>query len=217
MAAAVRTVEDEHGAVGVLVNNAGYGLYGPVEEAPPEEVRRQFETNVFGLGRMCSLVLPAMRAAGRGRILNVSSMGGRITFPGGGWYHASKYAVEALSDVLRVEVAGFGVGVVLIEPGIIRTEFASVAAEGTAAATATGPYAAQRRGVEAAMRRSYGAPGTAGPDAVAKIVQRAIEADRPRARYVVTPMAVALVQTRRFGGDRLWDALVRRAFRLSSS
>lgn len=217
MTAAVRAVEAEHGAVGVLVNNAGYGLYGPVEEAGPDAVRRQFETNVFGLGRMCQLVLPAMRAAGGGRILNVTSMGGRVAFPGGGWYHASKYAVEALSDVLRVEVAGFGVKIVLIEPGVTRTEFVGVAAQGTAAEGATGPYAAQRRIVEATVQRSYSAPGAVGPDAVAKVVQRAIEADRPRARYVVTPMAVALIQLRRFGGDRLWDAAMRRAFRLSSS
>jgi NADP-dependent 3-hydroxy acid dehydrogenase YdfG len=216
MTTAVRLVESEHGAVGVLVNNAGYGLYGPVEEASPEDVRRQFETNVVGLGTMCRLVLPAMRAAGRGRIVNIGSVGGRLAFPGGGWYHASKYAVEALSDVLRVEVAGFGVRVVLVEPGPIRTGFGTVAVQGTAAATASGPYAAQRRSVEAAIRRSYSAPGSVGPDAVARVVQRAIEAPRPRPRYVVTPRAVALIQTRRLGGDHLWDALMRRAFGISS-
>ena len=108
MRTAVAEVEREHGAVGVLVNNAGYGEYGPVEEVPLEAVRRQFETNVFGLGRMCQLVLPGMRAAGRGRIVNIGSMGGRITFPTGGWYHASKYAVEALTDALRVELSTTG-------------------------------------------------------------------------------------------------------------
>lgn len=117
MTSAVRLVEKEHGQVGTLINNAGYGAYGPVEEVSLDEARREFETNVFGLGRMCQLVLPAMRTAGSGRIINISSMGGRVTFPAGGWYHASKYAVEALSDALRVEVASFGVQVVLVEPG----------------------------------------------------------------------------------------------------
>ena len=115
-------------AVGVLINNAGYGLYGPVEQLPMAEIRRQFETNFFGLVRLTQLVLPGMRRRGRGRILNVSSMGGRITLPGGAFYHASKYAVEALSDALRMEVAQFGIDVVLIEPGPVKTPWNDVAA-----------------------------------------------------------------------------------------
>src|SRR5688572_4408696 len=123
MRTAVDEVEAAHGAVGTLVNNAGYGEYGAVEEVSLDKVRAMFETNVFGLARMCQLVLPGMRAAGRGRILNVSSMGGRMTFPLGGYYHASKYAVEALSDALRVEVRPFGVDVVVLEPGVTRSSF----------------------------------------------------------------------------------------------
>src|SRR5262245_150429 len=127
MRAAVEAVEKNEGAVGALVNNAGYGSEGPVEEVPMEEVRRQFETNVFGLARMCQLVLPGMRRQGHGRIVNLSSMGGRMTLPGGGFYHATKYAVEAISDALRFEVRGFGVDVVVIEPGAIKTEFGHTA------------------------------------------------------------------------------------------
>src|SRR3954454_12257234 len=127
MAAAVRTVQDEQGAVGALVNNAGYSQSGAVETVPLEDVRRQFETNVFGLARMCQLALPGMRAQGWGRVVNLSSMGGKLTFPGGGYYHATKHAVEALSDALRFEVAGFGVKVVVVEPGTIRTGFADAA------------------------------------------------------------------------------------------
>src|SRR5947207_4434609 len=127
MVAAVAAVDKEHGAVDALVNNAGYGEYGPVEEVPLDAARKEFETNVFGLARMAQLVLPGMRRQRRGRIVNVGSMGGRFTFPGGGWYHASKYAVEALSDALRFEVRPFGVAVVLIEPGTIRTRFAETA------------------------------------------------------------------------------------------
>jgi NAD(P)-dependent dehydrogenase (short-subunit alcohol dehydrogenase family) len=124
MRAAVAAVEQAEGAVGVLVNNAGYSQSGPIEQIPPEAVRRQFETNVFGAIRLAQLALPGMRRRRWGKIVNIGSMGGRLTFPGGGLYHATKYALEALSDVLRFEVRGFGVDVVLIEPGLITTEFA---------------------------------------------------------------------------------------------
>jgi NAD(P)-dependent dehydrogenase (short-subunit alcohol dehydrogenase family) len=217
MRAAVAAVEAEHGRVGTLVNNAGFGAYGPVEEVGLDEVRRQFETNVFGLGRMCQLVLPAMRARGGGRIVNVSSMGGRLSFPAGGWYHASKYAVEGLSDVLRVEVAGFGVDVVLIEPGLIRTGFESVASSGLEAETTepSGPYARLRQVADEVMRHGYQGRSAAGPDAVARVIVRAVTARRPRTRYVVTPTAKLLVQTRRWGGDHVWDTVVRRMYRIS--
>ena len=135
MRAAVDAVE---GGVGVLINNAGYSQSGALETLPMESVRRQFETNVFGLLRMCQLVLPGMRAAGAGTIVNVSSMGGRLTFPGGGAYHATKYAVEAMSDALRMEVARFGIDVICVEPGLIRTEFGSTAASSVGDG---GPYA----------------------------------------------------------------------------
>lgn len=215
MVSAVETVTREHGQVGTLINNAGYGAYGPIEEVSIEEARREFETNVFGLGRMCQLVLPGMRASGQGRIVNISSMGGRITFPAGGWYHASKYAVEALSDALRVEVAGFGVKVVLVEPGLIRTEFGAVASHGLTGTGADGPYAGLRTAADALTEQNYRSRLAAEPDAVAKVVQRALSSQHPRARYVVTPAARILVQTRRFGGDRVWDTVVRRQFKLT--
>ncbi len=179
-----------------------------------DDVRREFETNVFGLGRLTQLVLPAMRAAGRGRIVNMSSMGGRLVYPTGGWYHASKYAVEALSDALRVEVAPFGIAVVLVEPGLIRTEFESVASGGLASGHPAGPYSALRKHADDVMRRGYASRAGAEPKAVADVVRRAVEAPRPRTRYVVTPAAKAQVQLRRFGGDRLWDAVMRRAYRI---
>src|SRR4051812_20381784 len=135
MQAAVAAVEAEHGAVGALVNNAGYSQSGAIETVPMEKVRAQFETNVFGLVRLCQLVLPGMRRQRWGRIVNLSSMGGKLVFPGGGYYHATKYAVEALSDALRFEVAGFGVRVVVVEPGAIRTQFAQAATAALAGAT----------------------------------------------------------------------------------
>src|ERR687889_1801289 len=140
MRSAVDEVERREGAVGVLVNNAGYSQSGAVEAVPMEKGRQQFETNVFGLVRMCQLVLPGMRRQGYGRIVNVSSMGGKLTFPGAGYYHASKHAIEALSDALRFEVEGFGVKVSVIEPGLIRTGFAH-AAVGSIVSPQDGPYA----------------------------------------------------------------------------
>src|SRR5437763_15718515 len=147
MQAAVDRVEQDEGAVGVLVNNAGYSQSGAVESVPMDDVRRQFETNVFGLVRMCQLALPGMRGQGWGKIVNLSSMGGRLTFPGGGLYHATKYAVEALSDALRFEVRGFGVDVILVEPGLIVTSFGEVASASVGVSGDEGPYADFNRDV----------------------------------------------------------------------
>ncbi|MEU1846148.1 oxidoreductase [Micromonospora sediminicola] len=215
MRAAVAAVEAAHGQVDVLINNAGYGEYGPVEETPMDRVRAQFETNVFGLARLTQLVLPGMRRAGRGRIVNVSSMGGRLVFPGGGYYHASKYAVEALSDALRQEVRPFGVHVAIIEPGLIRTGFGAVAASSLGAgADPTGPYGRMVAAVDAAMAKSYRNPLLAAPpEAVARVIERSVVARRPRTRYLVTAAAWAMVHTRRLLGARLFDAVNRLQFR----
>ena len=212
MSAAVTAVQAEHGQVGTLVNNAGYGEYGPVEEVSLDRVRREFETNVFGLARMCQLVLPGMRAAGRGRVINVSSMGGRLTFPGGGYYHASKHAVEALSDALRFETRPFGISVAVIEPGIISTGFQEIASE-TLAGAADGPYARLQRVVQERMERTYrNKLMTARPEVVAATIERAATTPRPRTRYVVTPAAHVIVGMRRYLPDRAFDAFLRLQF-----
>jgi short-subunit dehydrogenase len=217
MAAAVTAVENEEGAVGVLVNNAGYSLTAPIEEASMDEVRRQFETNVFGLVRLSQLVLPAMRSQRWGRIINLSSVGGRLTFPGLGFYHATKYAVEAISDALRYEVRPFGVSVVLVEPGLIRTHFGDTA-QATASDTsetidADSPYASFMDGVSEQVTSSYeGAMGmfAAGPESVAKVIERAIE--HPKPRFKVTFGAHAMVATRKVAPDRVFDAFLRMQF-----
>lgn len=208
----VETIEAEQGHVDVLVNNAGYGQYGAVEEVDLGAARRQFETNVFGPVGLASLVLPGMRAAGGGTIVNVSSMGGRFTLPGGGWYHASKHALEALSDALRFEVAPFGVDVVLIEPGLIRTEFAPTAV-GTAedAKDPGGPYAGMVAGVQGRIASSY-RRSAAAPEAVAAVIDRAIRARSPRTRYRVTLGARLLLVLRWLLPDRLWDAMLATQF-----
>jgi len=218
MVAAVKAVEDEHGSVGTLVNNAGYGEYGPVEETDMARVRTMFETNVFGLSRLTQLVLPGMRRAGRGRVVNISSMGGRIVFPVGGYYHASKYAVEAISDALRVEVKPFGIDVVVVEPGLIRTGFEGRVNEGIASdaglTSGQSAYAELLAKSERATADNYSTRLAVGPDSVAKVVLKAVEVDRPRTRYVVTPAAKAMIALRKLGGDRVWDTFVRAQFKL---
>ena len=219
MIAAVKTVEAEHGKVGTLINNAGFPSYGPIEEADLGLVRSMFETNVFGLARLTQLVLPAMRRARSGRIVNIGSMGGRITFPVGGFYHATKYAVEAISDALRVEVKPFGIDVILVEPGLIRTNFEGHVSkslevgvpplgEDTAYADL---LAAQDKSTTSSYANDFMATG---PEAVAAVIVKAVESTRPRSRYVVTPAAKLMINLRRFGGDRVWDARMRKQFDL---
>jgi NAD(P)-dependent dehydrogenase (short-subunit alcohol dehydrogenase family) len=217
MAAAVAEVERREGAVWALVNNAGYSQSGAVETVAMDDVRRQFETNVFGLVRMCQLVLPGMRAQRSGRIVNVSSMGGRLTFPGGGLYHATKHAVEAISDALRFELRGFGIHVVVVQPGLIRTRFGETAVGGIApAAQAAGPYAAFNRAVAEATANAYerGPLGRLGgpPEAVARRIEAVLRADRPRARYPVTASARVMLLGRKVAPDAAWDAMLRRQF-----
>jgi NAD(P)-dependent dehydrogenase (short-subunit alcohol dehydrogenase family) len=207
MSAAVERVAAEQGAVGVLVNNAGYSQSGAIETVPMDAVRRQFETNVFGLVRMSQLVLPGMRAQGWGRIVNMSSMGGNFTFPGGGVYHATKYSVEAISDALRFEVKGFGIDVVVIQPGFIRTEFSATAA--AEVRSEEGPYAdfnaAVARSTTSVYEKGPMARLGGGPDSVARVIERAITVRSPKIRYRVTPSARLLVLQRRLLGDAMWD------------
>ncbi|WP_205697610.1 SDR family NAD(P)-dependent oxidoreductase [Conexibacter sp. SYSU D00693] len=211
MRAAVDEVVAREGAVGVLVNNAGYSQSGALESLAMEDVRRQFETNVFGLLRLSQLCLPGMRDQGWGRVVNVSSMGGRLVFPGGGAYHATKYAVEALSDALRFEVAGFGVAVTVVEPGLIRTAFGDAATG--AIPEAAGPYASFNRAVSDATAGAYRGPMArlaAPPEAVAKAIESAI--GKPRPRIVVGASAHVMLTQRKLVGDRVWDRMMRLQF-----
>jgi NAD(P)-dependent dehydrogenase (short-subunit alcohol dehydrogenase family) len=214
MQAAVDRVVADEGTVGVLVNNAGYSQSGALESLDMDDVRRQFETNVFGLLRLSQLCLPGMRDQGWGRIVNMSSMGANFVFPGGGIYHATKYAVDAMSDALRFEVKGFGVDVVIVQPGLIVTEFGETAAAGTPSED-SGPYAKFNAAVAKTTQEAYTGPMAklgAGPEAVAKVVERAITARRPRIRYRVTPSAKLLLNLRRLMTDRMWDQMVKSQF-----
>jgi NAD(P)-dependent dehydrogenase (short-subunit alcohol dehydrogenase family) len=215
MSAAVEQVTAAEGAIGVLINNAGYSQSGAVETVPLEQIRRQFETNVFGLIRMCQLALPGMREQGWGKIVNIGSMGGRLTFPGGGIYHATKYAVEAISDSMRFEVRGFGVDVILVEPGLIVTNFGEVAAGSVDDAPEGGAYDDFNRRVAKITAEAYKGPMVklgGGPEKVADAIAGALSAKRPKARYPVTPSAHLMINQRRFTPDRVWDVMMRTQF-----
>jgi NAD(P)-dependent dehydrogenase (short-subunit alcohol dehydrogenase family) len=216
MVGAVKRVVDDHGAVGALVNNAGSGVYGAVEDVPLDRARASFETNVFGMVRLTQLVLPGMRAQHAGRIVNMSSILGRFSPPGGGLYQASKHAVEAYSDALRLEVAKFGVQVSLIEPGTARTEFFSTAIMQFAGPPDT-PYAdfytdlanwaiALHEGKTIAGRMAVT------PDKVAEAIEQAISARRAKARYEVGLLAKGSLKLRRYLPDRLFDGFVHSQF-----
>ncbi len=215
MRAAVAEVEREHGAVGVLINNAGYSQSGPVEQVGLDAVRRQFETNVFGLVAMTQLVLANMRAQHWGKVVNIGSMGGRLTFPGGGYYHATKYAIEAISDALRFEVRGFGIDTILIEPGLIVTDFGTAAVASMDDIGVDGPYGEFNTKLAALTTGTYEGPMRhlgGGPEAVAKAIERAISRRRPPARVRVTPSARLAILQRRLTPDRVWDAAMRSQF-----
>ncbi len=210
MEAAVARIDEESGGVDALVNNAGYSQSGAVETLAMDALRRQFETNVFGLVRLTQLVLPGMRERGFGRIVNISSMGANFTFPGGGAYHATKYALEAISDALRYEVEGFGIDVVVVQPGAIRTEFDKAAiASLENHEDSDDVYAEFNRKVGQATQEAY----EKGPlkllggeaDDVAKVIEKAITSKRPRTRYHVTPSATLLIGQSHLMPDRIWD------------
>ncbi|HEY7147611.1 MAG TPA: oxidoreductase [Streptosporangiaceae bacterium] len=210
--AAVEKITAEAGPVEVLVNNAGYGSYGPVEDVPIAEARRQFDVNVFGLARLIQLVVPAMRERGSGRLINVSSIGGKIYEPLGGWYHATKFAVEGLSDSLRVELRPFGIRVVLIEPGPIRTEWSAIARQNMLRTSAGTAYEGQARSVGRMLETADRPLTSSGPKVVARKIVKAATVAHPRARYPVGRGAGSIVRARRLLPDSALDAIIARAF-----
>ena len=209
---AVEEILAEHGRIDVLVNNAGYGSYGALEEVPLAEAQAQLDVNLLGLARLAQLVLPTMRRQESGTIINISSVGGRFATPLGSWYHTSKYAVEGLSDALRLELDRFGINVVVIEPGSIQTEWGAIAAGKVRATSGNGPYAEQA----GAMAKSLDASSRPGyllasqPDVIAKAVRKAATARRPKTRYAVGRGAKPMIWASRVLPDRAFDALIKR-------
>jgi NAD(P)-dependent dehydrogenase (short-subunit alcohol dehydrogenase family) len=203
----------EHGRVDVLVNNAGYGSYGAVEDVALDEARRQFEVNVFGLARLIQLVLPQMRAQGSGRIINVSSIGGKIYEPLGGWYHATKFAVEGLSDSLRIELRPFGIDVVIIEPGPILTDWSAISRQNLITSSADGAYAAGASSLAKVLQAADTPRRASKPVVVAERILKAATVSRPHARYPVGRGAGTIVRARKVLPDSAMDAVVARIFR----
>jgi NADP-dependent 3-hydroxy acid dehydrogenase YdfG len=213
MRAAVAEVEARFGAVGILVNNAGYPLYGPIETVDIEKVRRVFETNVVGLIRMTQLVLPGMRRAGFGRVVNVSSTAGRVIMPGAGIYHASKFAIEAIAGALRPEVAPFGVHAVEVMPGPVATKFQAKMFSSIPAAGEGDPYARFKRRLFGLMHRTMTeGHGAISAEQVADVILRAATAANPRPAYAVGLTARLVLTFVPLVPARLLDAAYRRMF-----
>lgn len=212
--AAVATIRERAGRLDLLVNNAGYGSYGAIEDVPMAEARRQVEVNLFGLARLCQLALPMMRARRSGTIVNVTSIGGKFGEPFGGWYHATKFAVEGLSDCLRLELRPFGIRVVVVEPGAIRTEWAGIAAQSLRDRSGGGAYSPWARRHAALLSSADSSRIVSPPEVVAETIARAARARRPRIRYATGGGARTFLFLARWLPDRLLDALM---WRLSQS
>ena len=208
--AGVERINAERGGTDNLVNNAGFGLYGPMEDLPIDDARYQFEVNLFGLARLTQLVLPSMRARRAGRIVNISSIGGKIHLPLGSWYHATKHALEGWSDCLRAELKPFGIDVIIIEPGLLRTEFGDVTLGSMQARSEDTAYADIIKRMMASMENlgvdGLGAP----PSVIANAILKALRAKRPRTRYAAGQYAKPLLFLRWLLSDRMFDRLISR-------
>lgn len=206
--ASMARIEEETGRIDVLVNNAGYGSYGALEDVPLAEARRQCEVNLFGLARLCQLALPTMRRQHSGYIINVTSVGGKFGEPFGSWYHATKFAVEGLSDCLRMETAPFGIKIVVVEPGAIRTEWGGIAADSLkrmSGQSAYGPYARRHAKM---LGRAEESRFPSPPETVARTIGRIVAKTNPRARYATGGGARTILFLRRMLPDRLFDRLI---------
>lgn len=206
--AAAQVILKEAKTLDVLINNAGYGLYGAMEDIGIDEARYQFEVNVFGPARLTQLLLPAMREKRSGTIVNVTSMGGKIYTLLGSWYHATKHALEGWSDCLRLELAPFGIRVVVIEPGLIETGFGDVVVDGIMKRSGEGAYTNVTRRVARVTRESYGRGGGSSPDLIARVVSKSIKSRKPRTRYAVGRYAAMMIGVRKWFGDRVFDSLI---------
>lgn len=206
--ALVERITAESGAVDVLINNAGFGLYGAMEDISLDDARYQFEVNLFGLARLTQLLLPGMRQRRSGKIINISSMGGKIYTPLGSWYHATKHALEGWSDCLRIELAEFGIDVVIIEPGMIQTEFADVLGGPMVANSGNGPYARLVQAVIKMGEENYSKSGGSPTSVITNLVLKAVRSGKPKTRYVAGKFAKPMMFVRKWLGDRAFDKML---------
>lgn len=205
---AVRTIIENHGGVDVLFNNAGFGLQGAIEDIALDDARYQFEVNLFGLARVTQLLLPSMRARKSGRIINTTSIGGKIYAPLGGWYIAAKHALEGWSDCLRLELTQFGIDVIIIEPGAIKTEFADVSTGPMLERSGQGVYAGLANAVAEVNRKEYDEGGGSDPKVITDVVVKAVTTRRPRTRYAAGKYSGSMLFLRRWLSDRMFDKVV---------
>lgn len=213
--AGMQRIIAESGRIDVLVNNAGYGSYGAVEDVALQEARAQFDVNVFGAVRLIQLALPHMRSQRCGTIVNITSMGGKLHTPLGAWYHGTKFALEAISDCLRMEVQPFGIDVIVIEPGGIKTEWAGIAADRLRDTSGRGPYARQALAMAKSMDGEASRRRQSPPSVIADTVVRAVRSRRPRTRYAVGFGARPLIFMRHLMSDRAFDGFMRMATGIS--
>ncbi|MCB9053998.1 MAG: oxidoreductase [Lewinellaceae bacterium] len=206
--AGVKRVIEEQGKIDVLINNAGYAVYGAVEDISMEDARRQFDVNIFGLARLTKEVLPHMRAQGSGKVINVSSMGGKVYTPLGAWYHATKHALEGWSDCLRLELAPFNIDVVVIQPGVIATEFGDVMLQPMLDRSVGGPYEKMARSVAGATQDAYERGLSSPPSVITNLVSGAVNSPKPKTRYVAGKWAKPMMFLRKWVSDRMFDKLV---------
>ena len=199
----IQQIKAAHGGVDILINNAGYGNFASLEETPIDVARAQYEVNVFGMMRLTQLVLPGMRARKSGKIINISSIGGKIVEPFGGWYHSTKFSVEALSDILRMEVKPFGIDVIIIEPGLIASDWDNIATQSLLEISGSGPYAKAADKSAKMIQSNYKNASPA--SGVAKTIYTAIKAKRPKTRYLTGHMARPLVFIKWLLPDSLFD------------
>lgn len=209
MQTGVQSLLDAEGRIDVLINNAGYGYFGAIENVSMDEARRQMEVNVFGLARLCQLVLPVMRQQGSGRIINTSSIAGKIVLLYGGWYHVTKYSVEAFSDALRMEMKPFGIDVVMIEPGGVKTEWGIIASRHLKESSARTPYESSAIAEADFLHAAYIGKGLSSPHVITRVMLRAVNSRRPRARYRTGRFSHLGVFIHWLLPARWWDALMR--------
>jgi short-subunit dehydrogenase len=205
---AVNSILEKEGRIDILINNAGYGSYGAVEDVTLDEARRQFEVNLFGMARLTQLVLPGMRKQKSGRIVNISSMGGKIYTPLGAWYHATKHAVEGWSDCLRLELKGFGIDVVIVEPGIIKTPWGKIAAENLKKTSGTGAYANFANKIAMNFEKMQTGNQMTDVEVLGKTIAKAATDKKPKTRYVKGNMAKPAMAIRKWFGDNVYDKII---------
>ncbi|WP_316753855.1 oxidoreductase [Pedobacter gandavensis] len=202
----VGEIFNEVGSIDILVNNAGFGCEGAIEDVTMEKARYQMEVNVFGAMRLSQLALPEMRKKNYGKIINISSVGGKIALPLGGWYHASKFAIEALSDSMRMEVRPFGIDVIVIEPGGIKSEWGNIALESLVNVSGNSAYKEMVKGAEKGFRQTE--KNNSEPIVIARLIKKVIEAVRPSTRYAGGSMAKPMLFLRSILPDRILDRLI---------